>query len=324
MPILSVEDLQFHFHTREGCVRAVDGISYELEAGETLAIVGESGSGKSVSCMALLGLNPMPPGRVEGGAAHFDGRDLLRMDRRGLQKVRGKRIGMIFQDPMTALNPYMSIGAQLAEPLRIHENMSRPDAAARALAALREVGIPNPEDRIRAFPHQLSGGMRQRVVIAMALIAGPEIVIADEPTTALDVTVQDQILQLMSRLQERTGAAILFVTHDLGVVSKYCDRVAVMYAGRICESAPAGELFEQPRHPYTQALLDSLPATHSHGEALYSIPGQPPDLSEPIYGCPFAPRCAHVEPACRTEPIALHPIADNRTTACLRVQRGTL
>lgn len=322
MALLDVSDLRVAFHTRNGVVRAVNGVSFSLEAGETLGIVGESGSGKSVTCYAMLGLIPSPPGRIEGGAARFDGRDLLAMGSRELRSIRGKRIGMIFQDPMTALNPYMTVGKQLAEPLVIHEGMSWKAAQSRAVAALEEVGIHDAAGRIRSYPHEFSGGMRQRVMIAMALIAKPDLLIADEPTTALDVTVQAELLKLIKTLQRDRGMAMILVTHDLGVIAGACDRVLVMYAGRIVESAAAQPLFEGPRHPYTQALLASLPAVHRKGQDLYTIPGLPPDLSRSIAGCPFAPRCARAVDRCRTTETTLDEAAAGHGTACLLEQEA--
>ena len=324
MPLLSVNDLRFHFHTRDGVVRAVDGISYDLEAGATLGIVGESGSGKSVSAYALLGLNPMPPGRVEGGSALFEGRDLLSMPAKDLRRVRGKDIALIFQDPMTALNPFMTVGAQLAEPLRLHEGLGKREALGRALAGLKDVGIQDAERRLNAYPHQFSGGMRQRVMIAMALITRPKLLIADEPTTALDVTVQAQILELIKKLQEDLGTAVILITHDLGVVAGNCEQVIVMYAGRVCESAPVDALFADPKHPYTEALIGSLPGARQHGETLYAIPGLPPDLTQPIQGCPFAPRCKHAEAICRESEIDLNTVQDHHASSCIRVQAGAL
>jgi len=325
MALLEVGDLRTYFHTREGTVRAVDGVSFAIEKEETLGIVGESGSGKSVSCYSLLGLIPQPPGRIESGVATFDGRDLLSAKRAELRAIRGKRISMIFQDPMTALNPYMTVGAQLIEPLRRHDGLSRTEAKRKALRMLDLVGIQDGDSRLKAYPHQFSGGMRQRVMIAMALITDPELLIADEPTTALDVTVQAQILELIKKMQQELGMAVILVTHDMGVVAGVCDHVLVMYGGKIVESASATALFEQPRHPYTEALLDSLPAAHSHGEELRAIPGLPPDLTQPILGCPFAPRCNHAVDYCHTTPVTLEsPNGADRATACLRVQRGEI
>jgi len=323
MPLLDVHDLAVRFHTRDGVVRAVEGVSFRLERGETLGIVGESGSGKSVTCLALLGLIPSPPGRIEGGSATFDGTDLLSCGERRLRDLRGRRIGMIFQDPMTALNPYLRIGTQLAEPLTCHGQVGRRAAWAQAEAALQEVGIQDAAARARGFPHQLSGGMRQRVMIAMALIGRPDLVIADEPTTALDVTVQAQILDLIRALQKARGTAMILITHNLGVVAGACDRVAVMYAGRVVETGPVAAVFRQPLHPYTQALYRALPRPAARGVDLYSIPGQPPRLTRPELGCPFAPRCPAAAAICR-EPMALAELADGHATACVRRQRGEL
>jgi len=281
-PLLSVRDLRTYFHTRSGVYRAVDGVSFDLARGETLGIVGESGSGKSVTCYSLMGLVPQPPGRIESGSAVFDGLDLLKCSEAQARAIRGKRISMIFQDPMTSLNPYMRIGAQLMEPLLIHEKISKTAARDRALEMLRAVGIDDAEARLRAYPHEFSGGMRQRVMIAMALITRPDLLIADEPTTALDVTVQAQILELIGKMQRELGMAVIFVTHDLAVVSQLCDRTQVMYAGRIVETAPTRELFANPQHLYTRALQRCIPALQPKGRPLYSIPGLPPDLSKPL------------------------------------------
>ncbi|AOS45388.1 Glutathione import ATP-binding protein GsiA [Lacunisphaera limnophila] len=282
MPLLEVSHLSVSFHTRSGVYRAVNDVSFTLEPGESLGIVGESGSGKSVTCSSLLGLIPQPPGRIEGGTAVFDGVDLLRCPAAQLRTIRGRRIAMIFQDPMTSLNPYLRISEQLIEPLLIHEKISRPAALARALSMLEAVGIQHAADRLHAYPHEFSGGMRQRVMIAMALITKPDLLIADEPTTALDVTVQAQILELLKHLQRELGMAVIFVTHDLAVVSGLCDRVQVMYAGRIVETAPTRTLFAHPQHPYTKALQRCIPSLQPKGRALYAIPGMPPDLSKPV------------------------------------------
>jgi len=324
MALLEVENLRTHFHTRAGVVRAVDGVSYHLDPGETLGIVGESGSGKSVSQYSLLGLVPTPPGKVEGGVARFDGQDLLAVGTRAMRRIRGKRIAMIFQDPMTALNPYMKVGAQIMEPLRLHEGLSRRDARTRAREALEAVGIQDAEARMTRYPHEFSGGMRQRVMIAMALITRPELLIADEPTTALDVTVQAQILDLIRHRQRELGMAVAYITHDLGVIAGTCARVLVMYAGRIVEAASVRAIFRTPRHPYTRALMASLPSAHAAGERLHTIPGMPPDLSQPITGCAFAPRCAHATDACRATACALRDVGDDHATACLREQAGEL
>jgi ABC-type dipeptide/oligopeptide/nickel transport system ATPase component len=257
--LLQVDDLRTYFHTRGGVVRAVEGVSFSINKGETLGVVGESGSGKSVACYSLLRLIPQPPGRFESGRAMFDGIDLLHCSDEELQRIRGNRLSMIFQDPMTSLNPYMRIGDQVIEPLVIHRGISRADAFQQGVAALRDVGIQDAEKRMRSYPHEFSGGMRQRVVIAMALITKPELLIADEPTTALDVTVQAQILDLIRKMQRELGSAVIFITHDIGIVSAFCDRVLVMYAGRIIETAPTAQIFYQPKHPYNQALQRSIP-----------------------------------------------------------------
>jgi oligopeptide transport system ATP-binding protein len=321
VPLLQVEDLRTSFHTRSGVTRAVDGVSFSIERGETLGIVGESGSGKSVTCYSLMGLVPQPPGRIEAGRAVFDGTDLLNSPPAAVRAIRGKRIAMIFQDPMTSLNPYLRISEQLIEPLVIHGRINRRDALARGLEMLEAVGINDPERRLHQYPHEFSGGMRQRVMIAMALITRPELLIADEPTTALDVTVQAQILDLLRRLQRETGMAVIFITHDLAVVSELCDRVQVMYAGRLVESAPTRELFTAPRHPYTRALQRSIPALQPKGFELYTIAGLPPDLSKPLDGCAFADRCEFAADGCRRGAMPLAEIAAGHRSACVRVQR---
>jgi oligopeptide transport system ATP-binding protein len=320
MPLLKVENLRTHFHTRNGVVRAVDGVSFEIDKGQTLGIVGESGSGKSVTCYSMMRLIPQPPGRIEGGSAMFDGVDLLKAPEAALRKIRGKRIAMVFQDPMTSLNPYLRVEDQLIEPLLIHENMNRQEAVKRGIKALEEVGVPDAARRIRSYPHEFSGGMRQRVMIATALITRPELLIADEPTTALDVTVQAQILELIKKIQAELGTAVIWITHDLGVVAGFCRRVLVMYAGRVVEQAPTDRLFYQTSHPYTRALQKSIPALQPKGAELYSISGMPPDVSKPIPGCPFAPRCEFATPVCE-QPVELKEIAPGHATACVRVQR---
>ncbi|MFM8470105.1 MAG: ABC transporter ATP-binding protein, partial [Limisphaerales bacterium] len=291
MPLLEVANLRAFFHTRNGVVRAVDGVSFSVERGETLGIVGESGSGKSVTCYSLMGLIPKPPGRIESGTARFDGADLLAMGEAELNEIRGKRIAMIFQDPMTSLNPYLRIEDQLIEPLLIHDRVPREEAVKRAIRALEEVGVPDAARRIRSHPHEFSGGMRQRVMIAMALITQPDLLIADEPTTALDVTVQAQILDLIARLQRERGMAVIWISHDLGVVAGFCRRVLVMYAGRVVESGPVEDIFARPLHPYNRALQRSIPALQGKGAELYTIPGLPPDVSKPLPACAFADRC---------------------------------
>jgi len=324
MPLLDVQNLRTSFHTRDGVSRAVDGVSFALEAGRTLGIVGESGSGKSVTCYSLMGLVPQPPGRIEGGMAMFAGTDLLHCPAAVARSLRGRRLAMVFQDPMTSLNPYLRIAEQLIEPLLIHERISRAAALRRGLAMLEAVGINDPAKRLHQYPHEFSGGMRQRVMIAMALITRPDLLIADEPTTALDVTVQAQILELIQRLQRETGMAVIFITHDLGVVAGLCDRVLVMYAGRVVESGEVAAIFRQPRHPYTQGLQRSIPSTQPKGAELFTIPGLPPDLSRLPPGCAFAPRCAAAVDRCRRDDPALREIAPGHATACLRVQAGEI
>ena len=322
--LLSVDNLRTYFHTRSGVYRAVDGVSFEVDQGETLGIVGESGSGKSVTCYSLMGLIAQPPGRIESGTAFFDGVDLLHCPPAVARGIRGKRVSMIFQDPMTSLNPYLRISEQLIEPLLIHEKISRRDARERAVAMLAAVGIADGAKRLRQYPHEFSGGMRQRVMIAMALITRPELLIADEPTTALDVTVQAQILELIKAMQRELGMAVIFITHDLAVVSGLCDRVQVMYAGRIVESADTRTLFYRPRHPYTRALQRSIPAIQPKGAELYTIPGLPPDGSKPIPGCAFAPRCEFAVDRCTAERPELAAAGSDHPQACLRVQAGEI
>ena len=290
MALLDVQHLTTRFHTRNGIVKAVEDVSFSVEKGQTVGIVGESGSGKSVTCYSLVGLIPQPPGKIHAGKAIFDGIDLLAANIKQLRKIRGKRISMIFQDPMTSLNPYLKISTQLTEPLEIHDGIKSKEALHMAIDALAEVGIPEPEKRIDSYPHEFSGGMRQRVMIAMALITRPELLICDEPTTALDVTVQKQVLDLIKDRQQQLDTAVILITHDLAVVHQTCDLVNVMYAGRLIERAPTKDLFRKPLHAYTRALMKSIPATHSKGEALYTIPGTPPDLSASQKGCAFHDR----------------------------------
>jgi oligopeptide transport system ATP-binding protein len=324
MPLLSVTDLRTYFHTRAGVYRAVDGVSFSLERGETLGMVGESGSGKSVVCYSIMGLIPQPPGRIESGSALFDGVDLLRCSPAAARSIRGRRVSMIFQDPMTSLNPYLRISEQLIEPIRIHEKVSKKEALGRALEMLEAVGINGASERIHFYPHEFSGGMRQRVMIAMALVTRPELLIADEPTTALDVTVQAQILDLIRRLQRELGMAVLFVTHDLGVVAGLCDRVQVLYAGRIVETADAPALYREPLHPYTRALERSIPGLQPKGRELFTIPGLPPDVSKPPPGCAFAPRCAYAAPACTAAVPELAEAAPGHAHACIRRRAGEI
>ncbi|HEX72372.1 MAG TPA: ABC transporter ATP-binding protein [Candidatus Hydrogenedentes bacterium] len=325
MPLLEVKDLRTWFHTRDGIIRAVDGVSFSLDRGETLGVVGESGCGKSVTFYSMLGLLPMPPAKIESGTAMFDGVDLLTADAATLRGIRGRRISMVFQDPMTALNPYMRIGSQVMEPLLAHGLCDRREARRRAAAMLEAAGIQDASARMRDYPHVFSGGMRQRAVIAMALVSQPDILIADEPTTALDVTVQAQILALMAKLRDELGMAMVLITHDLGVIAGVCDRVLVMYAGRILEEAPTAMLYRNPQHPYTRALMDSLPGIQEAGKPLNVIPGLPPEQGAPEQGCPFAPRCPVAIPECNDAACPLLSVGgEDHRTACIRVHRGEL
>ncbi len=321
--LLDVKNLRTFFHTRVGVVRAVDGVSFGIEKGETLGIVGESGSGKSVTCYSLLGLIPQPPGRIESGQAMFDGVDLLHCSKAKLRAISGRRLSMIFQDPMTSLNPYMRIGDQLIEPLLIHQKIDRAAAYEAGIQALRDVGIPDAANRMRAYPHEFSGGMRQRVMIAMALITRPDLLIADEPTTALDVTVQAQILELIKQRQQQLGTAVILISHDLGVVAGVCDRILVMYGGRVVESGATKDIFHRPKHPYNRALQKSIPALQAKGAELYTISGMPPDLSKEIKGCPFVPRCEFARDYCNN-PVELKEVEPSHASACLRVQLGEI
>jgi peptide/nickel transport system ATP-binding protein len=311
--LLELDGLQTHFFTRDGIVRAVDGLSFSVAPGETLAVVGESGCGKSVTSLSILRLVASPPGRIVAGRLVFEGRDLLALSEDEMRAVRGDAISMIFQEPMTSLNPALTVGRQIAESLVLHRALSRRDAMARAVEMLRKVRMPEPERRVRQYPHELSGGMRQRVMIAMALACGPRLLIADEPTTALDVTIQAQILDLMRDLARENGAAIILITHDLGVVAEMAQRVVVMYAGRKVEEAPVEELFARPRHPYTRGLLGSMPHLGDSlraegGKRLVEIPGMVPSLKDPQPGCLFAPRCPNAAARCLQEvpPLTAH------------------
>ena len=326
--LLEVDDLTTYFFTRDGVVRAVEGVSFRVMRGEVLAIVGECGCGKSVTSLSIMRLIASPPGRTVRGRVLFEGRDLLALPEPEMRKIRGNAISMIFQEPMTSLNPVLTIGRQVAEALVLHRGMSREQALARSIELLREVRIPAPERRVNQYPHQLSGGMRQRVMIAMALACAPRLLIADEPTTALDVTIQAQILDLMRELQRKTGTAIVLITHDLGVVAEMAERVVVMYAGRKVEEASVIELFAHPRHPYTRGLLDSIPrlGAGQHGETrvrmrLAEIAGTVPSLLEPIVGCAFAPRCRYATARCRTDAPPLEKKADAHFAACWESER---
>ena len=327
MPLLSVENLQTHFRTPDGILRAVDGVSFHVEAGETVAIVGESGCGKSVTANSILRLIPEPPGKIAGRIV-FDGRDLLALPERAMRDIRGNDISMIFQEPMTSLNPVLSIGRQLGETVRLHQGLDKKAALARAVEMLTLVGIPEPARRVKQYPHQLSGGMRQRVMIAMALACSPKLLIADEPTTALDVTIQAQILDLMRDLKRRVGAAIVIITHDLGVVAEVASRVVVMYAGRKVEEAQVAELFARPKHPYTAGLMGAVPKLGSSldGERtrLAEIPGLVPSLKQRIEGCAFAGRCPKVTDLCRRVAPALEEKAPGHLAACHHAAREAL
>ena len=328
-PLLDVQGLKTYFFTRDGVVRAVDGVSFSVRPGETLAIVGESGCGKSVTSLSILRLVASPPGRTVEGRVVFGGRDLLSLPGPEMRRIRGDAISMIFQEPMTSLNPVLTIGRQIAEALVLHRDLSREQAGARAIEMLRLVRMPEPERRVLQYPHQLSGGMRQRVMIAMALACEPRLLIADEPTTALDVTIQAQILDLMRELKARTGAAIMLITHDLGVVAEMAQRVIVMYAGRKVEEASVLDLFALPRHPYTRGLLDSIPKLGAAGGAsegaaggrLAEIAGTVPSLVQPIVGCAFAPRCAYARERCWIEYPPLEEKARGHWAACWESER---
>jgi peptide/nickel transport system ATP-binding protein/oligopeptide transport system ATP-binding protein len=315
--ILKVENIVTRFHTQDGLVYAVNGISFDLKKGELLGIVGESGSGKSVTMMSLLKLLPMPPAEIVSGTAKFEDQDLLQLDTKQLRKIRSGKIGFIFQDPMTSLNPVLTIGYQLAEPMREHLGLSRRKARKRSAELLEQVGIPMAESRLGDYPHQFSGGMRQRVMIAIALACDPKVLIADEPTTALDVTIQAQILDIVKQLRKDLGMAIIWITHDLGVVAGIADRVAVMYGGFIVEEAPVDELYANPKHPYTQGLLKTLPNLEGErAERLESISGQPPDLRQKPQSCPFAPRCSNVLERCLQENPSIVNRGINHRVAC--------
>ena len=318
-PLLEVRALHTEFRTGAGLVRAVDGISYTVEHGETVAIVGESGSGKSVSALSILRLIPDPPGLITGGEILFDGKDLRRLAETEMREIRGRDIGMVFQEPMTSLNPVLTIGRQITETLEQHQGADRATADRRAIELLEMVGIADPKRRLRQYPHQLSGGMRQRVMIAVALACNPKLIIADEPTTALDVTIQAQILELMKTLARRFNVAQIIITHNLGVVARYATRVNVMYAGRIVESGPADAIYHAPRHPYTMALLRSVPRLDQPRRArLDPVDGQPPDLTRLDGGCAFRPRCRFAVERCAQEQPALEAVESGHLAACFR------
>ncbi len=316
-PLLSVRNLSTEFRTERGTVRAVDGVSFDLAAGETLAIVGESGSGKSVTAMSLLRLIPTPPGRIASGEVLFDGQDLLKLDDAAIRAIRGDRIAMIFQEPMSSLNPSLTVGLQIAEPINLHRRTPWAQAMDMAADLLARVRLPDAKSRVKSYPHQFSGGMRQRAMIAMALACQPQLIIADEPTTALDVTVQAQILALLKEVTRAANSALILITHDLGVVARYADRVCVMYGGRVVEAAPAREIYARPRHPYTIGLMASVPRLDQEaGTRLVPIEGSPPNLANLPPGCAFAPRCRHATELCRRDRPALVPTGPEHHTAC--------
>ncbi len=315
--LLSVKNLKTYFQTEDGIVKAVDGVSFELKRGETLGIVGESGSGKSVTSLSIMRLIPEPPGKIVDGEIWFDSKNILELSAEEVRKIRGKRIAMIFQDPMTSLNPFLRISTQLMEVTQLHLGHSKKEAYQHAVKMLKMVGIPDAESRVNGYPHEFSGGMRQRVMIAMALSCDPELLIADEPTTALDVTIQAQILDLIKDLKERLGTSVILITHDLGVVAGMTDRIIVMYAGKIFEQAPTEELFKAPANPYTKGLLRSVPdPAHEESKPLYQIPGLPPDVAHLPPGCPFAERCERAKDICRSEFPPFVQVAENHWSLC--------
>ena len=320
MALLEIQGLKTHFKTDDGWLHAVDGVDIAIDAGETVCVVGESGCGKSVTAKTVMKLIDMPPGKIVAGRVMWQGRDLVPLSPREMQSIRAKEIAIIFQEPMTSLNPVFTVGEQIAESLRLHEGLSRKDALDRAVEMLRLVRIPTPERRVRDYPHQFSGGMRQRVMIAIALACKPRLLIADEPTTALDVTIQAQILDLLAELKAEMGMAIMLITHAMGVVAEVAQRVVVMYAGKVVEEAPVAELFARPRHPYTQGLIRSIPRIDTaaiHKVRLEAIPGTVPKLIEPGEGCRFASRCRHARPECSQATPALREVAPGHKVACI-------
>ncbi len=317
MGLLEVKDLKTYFYTDAGVVKAVDGVSYDLNEGETLGLVGESGCGKSVSALSILRLIAHPPGKIVGGEIHFEGRDLLKISEEEIRDIRGNKIAMIFQEPMTSLNPVLTIGLQIGEALELHRKMNKREAREESIRLLKMVGIPDPERRIDDYPHQFSGGMRQRVMIAMALSCNPKLLIADEPTTAVDVTIQAQLLEVIKELTSRLGTAVILITHNLGVVARHVNRMAVMYAGRIVEQGPAREVYAHPQHPYTIGLLASVPRLDKpRKERLVPIEGQPPNLIALPPGCSFMPRCSYRMERCSKERPELRPVGDSHLSAC--------
>lgn len=321
--LLDVRDLHVEFHTRDGVAKAVNGVNYSVNAGETLAVLGESGSGKSVTAQAIMGILDMPPGKIPQGEILFRGQDMLKMSAEERRKIRGNKIAMIFQDALSSLNPVLSVGYQLGEMFRVHEGLSRKEAKAKAVQLMERVKIPAAKQRVNDYPHQFSGGMRQRIMIAMAIALEPDLIIADEPTTALDVTVQAQVMELLAELQREYNMGLILITHDLGVVADVADEIAVMYAGRIVETAPIHELYKRPAHPYTKGLLDSIPRLDQKGQELFAIKGLPPNLLKIPSGCAFNPRCPMAQDVCRSEIPALHQVTERdgaelagRASAC--------
>ena len=322
MALLEVRDLRTYFYTQEGTVKAVDGTSYTVEEGETLGLVGESGCGKSVSALSILRLIPQPPGKIVSGQILFEGRDILKLDEDELRRIRGGKIAMVFQEPMTSLNPVLTIGRQMTEAIELHLGLKGKAARERAVELLEMVGIPETRARLDDYPHQFSGGMRQRVMIAMAMSCNPKLLLADEPTTALDVTIQAQILEIMARLTREFGTAVIIITHNLGVVARYADRVNVMYAGKVIESAAATELYKNPKHPYTVGLLNSVPRLdQKRKEKLQPIEGLPPDLAHLPPGCAFYPRCSYRKDRCREEYPPFVLVGENHWAACWESDR---
>jgi peptide/nickel transport system ATP-binding protein/oligopeptide transport system ATP-binding protein len=309
-PLLEVRDLHVEFHTRDGVAKAVNGVNYTVNAGETLAVLGESGSGKSVTAQAIMGILDMPPGRIPKGEILFKGQDMLKMSGEERRRIRGAKVAMIFQDALSSLNPVYSVGFQLGEMFRVHQGLSKKEARVKAIELMDRVKIPAAAQRVDDYPHQFSGGMRQRIMIAMALALEPDLIIADEPTTALDVTVQAQVMDLLAELQREYNMGLILITHDLGVVADVADKIAVMYAGRIVETAPVHELYKRPAHPYTKGLLESIPRLDRKGQELYAIKGLPPNLTRIPSGCAFNPRCPQATDLCRTEVPALFPVTE--------------
>ncbi|MBT2489243.1 ABC transporter ATP-binding protein [Streptomyces sp. ISL-96] len=314
--LLEVRDLYVEFRTRDGVAKAVNGVSYSVAEGETLAVLGESGSGKSVTAQAVMGILDMPPGKIAGGEIIFQGRDLLKLKEDERRKVRGREMAMIFQDALSSLNPVLTVGEQLGEMFVVHRGMSRKDAKAKAVELMDRVRIPAARERVGQYPHQFSGGMRQRIMIAMALALEPSLIIADEPTTALDVTVQAQVMDLLAELRRELDMGLILITHDLGVVADVADKIAVMYAGRIVEAAPVHDIYKAPAHPYTRGLLDSIPRLDQKGQELYAIKGLPPNLMHIPPGCAFHPRCPLARDVCRTDVPPLYEVSEGRGSAC--------